>query len=667
MKNLLFPSIIFFLLLFIFVPAVRAENSYPRLANYYLRWELNEDEAKELAHWDLVILDMENQENNPDMIRKIREINPDVKILAYITSQEIIDEPQYYNNAWLRQDLSSQLSPRWYLKDSQGRAVVNWPFTSMLNLSNLAGPNQDGLLFNEFLPRFVRDKILASGLWDGVFYDNAWGDVAWVNGGDIDIDQDLKKDDPVAANILWEEGYSKMLKLTKELCGDDFLVVGNGRIHWPYQHLLNGMMLENFPSSWEAGGSWTGSMTSYFKLPQFNQSPVLPIINIYEKNQENYRLFRFGLASALLGDGYYSFDYDVTNHGQLWWYDEYDVNLGLAQSPAYNILKNSSTDLEPGLWRRDFENGLVILNSTDKKQNFFFSKEEFEKIKGQQAPDINNGLKINYLRLEAQDAIVLLKKMNAWQGGSFINGSFLRIFNEQGEQLRNGYFSYITSLPAGSVVVMGKFLSDKIDYIYFHKGVLNYQRDGEIVWSLNPFAAGFKGSASLAVADINGDGQAEIVIGAGRGGGPQVRVFDFSGRSLLNFFAYDPMFRGGVNVATADINGDGQAEIITGAGAGGGPHVRYFNHRGEFINHFFAYDKDLRTGVQVAAGDLNGDGLAEIITNPAKDFSQVKSFNLKGELRDSFSPFDKNFQNIISISYSNSFGQAEIAVGISEF
>jgi hypothetical protein len=127
------------------------------------------------------------------------------------------------------------------------------------------------------------------------------------------------------------------------------------------------------------------------------------------------------------------------------------------------------------------------------------------------------------------------------------------------------------------------------------------------------------------------------------------------------------MFRGGVNVAAADINGDGLAEIITGAGAGGGPHVRYFNHRGEFINHFFAYDKDLRTGVQVAAGDLDGDGLAEIITNPAKDFSQVKSFNLKGELRDSFSPFDKSFQNIISISYSNSFGQAEIAVGISEF
>lgn len=646
-----------------------AQTEYPRLANYFLKWEISDEEVGALSRWNLLILDMEIQENQPELIRKIRSLNPEIKILAYITSQEILDNPKSYRNAYLRQKLSNQIIDEWRLKDQFGNPVINWPNTSMLNLSDKSGRNQKQQLFNEFLPEFVKDNICSSGLWDGVFYDNTWGDIAWVNNGNLDLDRDGKKDETSAADKLWSEGFNKMLILSQKLCGPEFIIIGNGRIHWPYQPLLNGMMLENFPSSWENGGTWQGSMESYLKLPIVNKKPSLPVINIYENNQDNYTRFRFGLTSTLLGDGYYSFDYDITSHGQLWWYDEYNYTLGAAQSSAYNILKNSDQKIEPGLWRRDFENGLALVNSTDKEQSFIFRKEEFEKIKGTQDPKINNGLKINSLKLPPNDGIILLKKIDFWQGSSFINGSFLRAYNSLGEQSRNGFFSYVTSLPAGSDVIVGKFTGSKsLDYVYLDKGLLSLQREGKNVWTIRPFAPGFKGSASIAVADITGDSRPEIIVGAGPGGGPQVRVFNLDGKSLLNFFAYDKNFRGGVNVAAADLNGNGKAEIITGAGPGGGPHVRYFNERGEFINHFFAYDKNLRKGVRVAAGDIDNDNLAEIITIDASGSgSLIKIFDPNGNEKNNFLSFAKDFNNIISIGYSNSLGQPEISIGISEF
>lgn len=648
---------------------VLADENYPRLANYFLKWEMTPSEAKDLAKWDLLILDMENQENNPELITEIRRLNPDIKILAYITAQEIYDDIDDYDHAYLRQRLSDQIVEGWRLKDKSGGKVVNWPSTSMFNLSDKAGRNADGYKFNEYLPQFVCDEIKASGLWDGVFYDNVWGDIAWVNGGNLDLDNDGKCDSALVANSLWAGGVTKLLRLTRELCGNDFLIMGNGRVYWPYQQLMNGMMLEGFPSSWENGGTWQGSMQTYSKLPAVNALPAIPVINVYEKNQENYQRFRYGLTSALLGDGYYSHDYDVTNHGQVWWYDEYEVNLGTAQSAPYNISNGGGTDWQAGLWRRDFKNGVAIVNSTDKIQTFNFSKEEFEKLKGTQAPAINDGKKINTLKLNPRDGIILLKKLTAWRGSGFTNGSFLRVFGVDGTQTRNGFFSYISSLPSGSEVIVDSIGGgDEEDYIFSSGGKLMRRREGKLLWTVNPFAPGYKGAVSLATADINGDGKYEIIVGAGAGGGPQVRVFDLNGKARLNFFAYDKNFRGGVNVAAGDLDNDGRAEIITGAGYGGGPHVRFFNDKGEVTGSFFAYDKNFRGGVNVAAGDVDSDNRAEIITGAgAGGGPHVRIFDRSGLALYGFFAFDNSYRGGVRVGYSSYSGQAEIAVGIKGF
>ena len=64
------------------------------------------------------------------------------------------------------------------------------------------------------------------------------------------------------------------------------------------------------------------------------------------------------------------------------------------------------------------------------------------------------------------------------------------------------------------------------------------------------------------MADVTGDGKEEIITGARKGGGPQVRVFDLDGNLLSQFFAYDPSDRGGILVSSGDVNADGIAEIF---------------------------------------------------------------------------------------------------------
>ena len=85
---------------------------------------------------------------------------------------------------------------------------------------------------------------------------------------------------------------------------------------------------------------------------------------------------------------------------------------------------------------------------------------------------------------------------------------------------------------------------------------------------------------AVATGEILDETPSLFVTGADAGGGPHVKVFDASTSELLfEFMAYNQLFTGGVRVAVGDVNGDGPDDIITGAGPGGGPHVRVFDGR----------------------------------------------------------------------------------------
>lgn len=132
-----------------------------------------------------------------------------------------------------------------------------------------------------------------------------------------------------------------------------------------------------------------------------------------------------------------------------------------------------------------------------------------------------------------------------------------------------------------------------------------------------PESANYKGGFRLASGDVTGDGVVDIVYSTSMGS--TVGVIDGQSlRTVRRFPAFSPGFNKPVNLAIGDINGDGVGDIVAAPGATGTtPLVRAFSgSNGALLFSRFAYAANFKGGVSVAAGDLDGNGRAEIICAP---------------------------------------------------
>jgi hypothetical protein len=225
----------------------------------------------------------------------------------------------------------------------------------------------------------------------------------------------------------------------------------------------------------------------------------------------------------------------------------------------------------------------------------------------------------------------------AGPGPGASNPPLVRVFPPEQGAAPTVEFAAYGADSFGVNVATGDINGDGIDSIITGAGpgavygphIRGFTATGSAIPEINFLAYGTnKFGVNVVCADLTGNGRDEIITGAGPGAvfGPHVRAFANTGTAIepmagVSFFAYGTP-RWGVNVAAGDIDGDGYNEIVTGAGPGDlyGPHVRGWNvDNGTAAAipgvSFLAYGTN-RKGVRVACGDVDGDGMAEIITGP---------------------------------------------------
>jgi Hypothetical glycosyl hydrolase family 15 len=284
-----------------------------------------------------------------------------------------------------------------------------------VNFTNFAPADSNGDRYSDWYAKWaVSTFVTPSPALDGLYTDN----VDWVPGASADGDwnrdgtTDTTKTAAGAAEVTgWlGQGYSQFFSDLKKLMPGK-VILGNVAtwgdpnspvLSAPWNQGLQGGVIEALVGqSWsiETWGGWQKTLAWYRKTMAATASPQLVLFHQVDV-PGNYQGMRYGLATCLMDNGYYEFI--SSDYHTVLWFDEYNASLGQATTAP------PTAAWQKGVWRRDFQNGIALVNPKGNGPQTVTLETSFKKIAGTQVPSVNSGQTVTTVTLQDRDGIILL-------------------------------------------------------------------------------------------------------------------------------------------------------------------------------------------------------------------------------------------------------------------
>ncbi|HKW98119.1 MAG TPA: putative glycoside hydrolase [Bryobacteraceae bacterium] len=364
-----------------------------------------------------------NQSVYPASLRRLRQLNPGIVMAPYRDSEEqgawSPNPPPPTNDQTFMPDyeFTKQVAEAWYGRDSKGNFLIQPAWKSyLMNLSDDC-PVVNGQTFLTSLAAWYQQMIFPSGQWDSTYFDILFAgiqgymaysndpavwDFDWALSGVLDNKTKAQTTEMIRAAM---QGFLKNLR---NQIGGEELLTGNAG---PFPELslapyLNGYLSECVNNNWSAGKSQAGWRNYFDTYRALQAATVVPRINIVEgcggvlvnaphatPSAAELQDHRLSMGTALLDDGFYTFDLYNSLNAPLWM-DEYSVDgtgtavedrskkgyLGRAlgdavelASPVIGVLQTNFNTGIPGSFKYDptqvsAQNGWMVMTNTNHAQ-----------------------------------------------------------------------------------------------------------------------------------------------------------------------------------------------------------------------------------------------------------------------------------------------------------
>jgi len=405
-------------------------RGYPRKFAYAISGNLSNklgetSRQAALARFDAVILNIYarsdiryrsrfSRRTWQDIVAKIRAINPGILLGAYAIIEETKNDANRETNVDIDKYIKVQ-NENWWLYSGSGEKIKAYRENCAINGSRYSKPDANGMRWPQWLAKrdfekFFNPALIRGKGFDIWFVDNIRDKSLYLGDWDRNGWNDLSNF-PTALSAyrgMNKDYFSVMRRLAPEM-----ILMGNAPCDLSaYPKALDASLNEAmFGKTWSLGGyppwgeghdgSWKKVMHQY--NTQFQNINTNLVVFQAQGSSTDYQLFRYALCSCLLNNGYFNFVDQSVGYVVPPWFDEYDYKLGKAISvPQTRAWKN-------GVWRRDFEFGISLVNPTTSVKTVTIEA-GFHRISGSQDPATNTGARvIGKLNIPSRDGIILVR------------------------------------------------------------------------------------------------------------------------------------------------------------------------------------------------------------------------------------------------------------------